>query len=98
MGNLQRKPGLVNNNSVLSATLGEREEMKRIDTMTDEGKNAFIRSILEARKNFTSSFQCGTMKCYDCPLIGSFVGCNDQISADSWCAWAEEEVKNETDI
>lgn len=72
--------------------------MKRFETMTEEGKDALIRSILKARKNFTSSFTCGEMRCYNCPLKSSFVGCHDQLSADSWCAWAEEEVKDETDI
>ena len=86
------------NIAVLSAKRGEREEMKRIDKMTEEEKDALIRSILEARKNFTSSFVCDDIPCSKCPLRSSFVGCHDQLSADSWCAWAEEEVKDDNDI
>lgn len=72
--------------------------MKRIDTMTEEAKDALLRSILEANKNFESILVCEDIPCDRCPLKFSIVGCMDRLTVGCWCEWAEEEVKNETDI
>lgn len=67
--------------------------MKRIDTMTEEAKDALVRSILEANKYLKSSLVCEDIPCDRCPLKNSIIECMDRLTVECWCEWAEEEVK-----
>ena len=80
------------NIDVLSATRGEREDMKRIDTLSEEAKAVYLKTIEMAKVYGVSEWECGILDCDICPFNENFNPCTVECSKEECIAWAEEEV------
>ena len=74
--------------------------MKRIDTLSEEAKAVYLKTIEMAKIYGVSEWECGILDCDVCPFNDNSIncGCKVERSKEYWVAWAEEEVKDETDI
>lgn len=70
--------------------------MKRINTFTEEAREAFKETIIRANEEGVSFFRCNLLWCGDCPLRCCKIGCSDEVTLEAWLKWSMEEVKNET--
>ena len=67
--------------------------MKRIDTLSDEAKAVYLKTIEIAKVYGRSEWECGILECDICPFIETSINnCIAEHTEEEWVAWAEEEV------
>lgn len=70
--------------------------MKRIDTLTEEAKAVYLKTLKTAKAYGRSEFECGILACDDCPLsVNHGNSCMDLRTEEEWLAWAAEEIEEE---
>lgn len=70
--------------------------MKRIDTLTEEAKAVYLKTLKTAKAYGRSEFECGILACDDCPFsVSHGKSCMDVRTEEEWIAWAAEEIEEE---
>ena len=67
--------------------------MKRIDTLSDEVKAVYLKTLEVAKIYGESEWVCGRLDCDICPFNENFTPCTVEHSKEEWVAWAEKDVK-----
>ena len=90
-----------NNNAVLSATRGEREDMKRIETLTPNDRLAVVRTLNAAAINGESAYICPG-RCVECKDCAAEPECELEYIHEpggirtfiDWIMWLLDEVES----
>lgn len=67
--------------------------MKRFDTLTEEAKEVFYKTLEAAKVHGRSDFRCGFIDCEFCPFDHDFDSCTQYRTVKEWQDWAIEEVE-----
>ena len=69
--------------------------MKRIDTLTEEAIEAFLKTLEMSGVCGESRYECGFLDCALCPFDNERSSCSKYRTLKEWLAWAAEEIEEE---
>ena len=67
--------------------------MKRFDTLTEEAKAVYHKTLELAKVRGRIDFRCGLMDCEFCPFDDERDSCSQYRTVEEWLDWAIEEVE-----
>ena len=71
----------------------KEQKMKRFDTLTEEAKEVFYKTLEAAKVRGRSDFRCGLIDCAFCPFDNERDSCYQYRTVEEWEDWVIEEVE-----
>lgn len=71
--------------------------MKRIETLSVEAKDVYLKILERAKVYGRCEWKCGILDCDNCPFNANCPNASTvERTEKEWSEWADEEVKDET--